>query len=266
MAAMRHRRAFSLIELLVVIAIIGILAALLLPALNRAKDKSYLATDVNNHRQLLMATHMYAGDEQDFLPQPGWQIPYANWMYGATFPYGNDDYDTVIAGQLQAVTQGQLYRYYGNAKILKCPIDVEDALFDERQMYVSSYIWNGAVSSYDTSSSNSHKLGQFAATRILEWESDEMNPISFNDGGNYPEEGFTRRHGGNRAADPNNDLQGKVAIGMFDGSAKWVHTSDLRPLSGMLGAYVGPPQDSPSPLPNDLWCNPDSTNGLITSF
>lgn len=264
---MRQRWAFTLIELLVVIAIIGILAALLLPALSKAKDKGYLATDVSNNRQILMAMHMYAADESDFLPRPGWKIPYANWLYGDPFPYSTGLYDDVIAGQLQAVTQGQLYRYYNNAKIMMCPADREDALFDQREMYVSSYIWNGAVSSYDTTSAKTHKLNQFAPTRILEWESDEMSPISFNDGANLPYEGFTRRHGGNRTADPNDDLRAKVTVGVFDGSSKWMLLSDLRALSGQLGAYSGgPPADLPSVLPNDLWCNPDSTNGLITSF
>ncbi|HTV41733.1 MAG TPA: prepilin-type N-terminal cleavage/methylation domain-containing protein [Candidatus Sulfotelmatobacter sp.] len=59
--------AFTLIELLVVIAIIAILAAVLLPVLERAKRRSYVATCVNNQRELVTAWMMYAQDHNDQL-------------------------------------------------------------------------------------------------------------------------------------------------------------------------------------------------------
>ena len=61
-------RAFTLIELLVVIAIIAILAAMLMPALSKAKQSSYRAVDLNNLKQLGVATHLTASDNNDLMP------------------------------------------------------------------------------------------------------------------------------------------------------------------------------------------------------
>ncbi len=155
--SMDSRRAFTLIELLVVIAIIGILAALLLPALSSAKQRAWTTQCNSNLHQIGLGMRMFADDANGFFPESGYTIPWGtidqappdgsgkpSWMQQiVSYMENTNIYHCPGNAQLPAANQSP-FNYFNGVRAATVVADNAYAPVDSKRiLFPSAYVLAG---------------------------------------------------------------------------------------------------------------------------